>query len=130
MISRNEVTMPKSFFSVRYLPYSRVAFRFIPCPVTLKAAISKDMGQRNCLKTVTSNRKICNRVNHCSILLPLPLTSPLIPASFRPQHSGTATPQHPNSAERIISRSIKLKNQQNTKQTNKPNKRKKRNKPD
>jgi len=31
--------------------------RFIPCPVKLKAAISKDMGYRRCLKTVTSNKE-------------------------------------------------------------------------
>ena len=29
----------------------------IPCPVKLKAAISKDMGYRRCLKTVTSNKE-------------------------------------------------------------------------
>ncbi len=33
------------------------AFRFIPCPVKLKAAISRDMGYRSCLKTVTSNKE-------------------------------------------------------------------------
>jgi hypothetical protein len=33
------------------------ALHCIPCPVKLKAAISKDMGYRKCLKTVTSNRE-------------------------------------------------------------------------
>jgi hypothetical protein len=35
----------------------RAALRCIPCPVKLKAAISKDMGYRKCLKTVTSNKE-------------------------------------------------------------------------
>jgi hypothetical protein len=33
------------------------ALRCIPCPVKLKAAISRDMGYRSCLKTVTSNKE-------------------------------------------------------------------------
>ena len=35
----------------------RAALYYIPCPVKLKAAISKDMGYRRCLKTVTSNKE-------------------------------------------------------------------------
>jgi hypothetical protein len=33
------------------------ALRCIPCPVKLKTAISRDMGYRSCLKTVTSNKE-------------------------------------------------------------------------
>jgi len=32
------------------------ALHCIPCPVKLKAAISRDTGYRSCLKTVTSNK--------------------------------------------------------------------------
>jgi hypothetical protein len=61
----------------------RAALHFIPCPVKLKAAISIDMGYRSCLKTVTSNKGIFNRVNHFGVLVRLPHSSRFARLVFR-----------------------------------------------